>query len=434
MNFVDELRWRGMIHDVMPGTAEQLEKEMTTAYVGIDPTADSLHIGHLVSIMMLKHLQLGGHKPLALVGGATGMIGDPSGKSEERNLLSEELLRHNQECIKEQLLKFLDFDTSKPNHAEIVNNYDWMKEFSFLGFLRDVGKHLTVNYMMAKDSVKKRLETGISFTEFTYQLVQGYDFLHLYDTKNCKLQMGGSDQWGNITTGTELIRRKSGGEAFALTCPLITKADGGKFGKTEKGNIWLDPEKTSPYAFYQFWLNCSDEDSKRYIRIFTLFSQQEIEAMELEQEQAPHLRALQKALAKDLTIRVHGEAEYQQAVEAYQQAVEASEILFGKGTTETLRQLDEKTLLAVFEGVPQSEYQSSTELQAGIQGMVDFLSEKTGIFASKGEARRMLKEGGVQVNKEKAVEEATVTSAQLLNNKYLLVQKGKKNYFLVKAV
>ncbi len=425
MNFVDELRWRGMIHDVMPGTAEQLEKEMTTAYVGIDPTADSLHIGHLVSIMMLKHLQLGGHKPLALVGGATGMIGDPSGKSEERNLLSEELLRHNQECIKEQLLKFLDFDTSKPNHAEIVNNYDWMKEFSFLGFLRDVGKHLTVNYMMAKDSVKKRLETGISFTEFTYQLVQGYDFLHLYDTKNCKLQMGGSDQWGNITTGTELIRRKSGGEAFALTCPLITKADGGKFGKTEKGNIWLDPEKTSPYAFYQFWLNCSDEDSKRYIRIFTLFSQPEIEAMELEQEQAPHLRALQKALAKDLTIRVHGEAEYQQAVEA-------SEILFGKGTTETLRQLDEKTLLAVFDGVPQSEI-SRTELEAGI-GMVDFLSEKTGIFASKGEARRMLKEGGVQVNKEKAVEEATVTSAQLLNKKYLLVQKGKKNYFLVKAV
>ena len=425
MNFVDELRWRGMIHDVMPGTAEQLEKEMTTAYVGIDPTADSLHIGHLVSIMMLKHLQLGGHKPLALVGGATGMIGDPSGKSEERNLLSEDLLRHNQECIKEQLLKFLDFDTSKPNHAEIVNNYDWMKEFSFLGFLRDVGKHLTVNYMMAKDSVKKRLETGISFTEFTYQLVQGYDFLHLYDTKNCKLQMGGSDQWGNITTGTELIRRKSGGEAFALTCPLITKADGGKFGKTEKGNIWLDPEKTSPYAIYQFWLNCSDEDSKRYIRIFTLFNQQEIEALELEQEQAPHLRALQKALAKDLTLRVHGEAEYKQAVEA-------SEILFGKGTTETLRQLDEKTLLGVFEGVPQSEI-SRTELEAGI-GMVDFLSEKTGIFASKGEARRMLKEGGVQVNKEKAVEEAIVNTANLLNNKYILAQKGKKNYFLVKAV
>jgi tyrosyl-tRNA synthetase len=425
MSFVDELRWRGMIHDVMPGTAEQLEKELTTAYVGIDPTADSLHIGHLVSIMMLKHLQLAGHKPLALVGGATGMIGDPSGKSEERNLLSEELLRHNQECIKEQLLKFLDFDISKPNHAEIVNNYDWMKEFTFLGFLREVGKHITVNYMMSKDSVKKRLETGISFTEFTYQLVQGYDFLELYNTKNCKLQMGGSDQWGNITTGTELIRRKTGGEAFALTCPLITKADGGKFGKTEKGNIWLDPEKTSPYAFYQFWLNCSDEDSKKYIRIFTLFSQEEITALELEHEQAPHLRALQKALARDLTLRVHGEAEFDQAVQA-------SEILFGKGTTETLRQLDEKTLLGVFEGVPQSEI-SRSELEAGI-GMVDFLSEKTGIFPSKGEARRMLKDSGVQVNKEKALEDSTITTAYLLNNKYILAQKGKKNYFLVKVV
>ncbi|MEI8048460.1 MAG: tyrosine--tRNA ligase [Bacteroidota bacterium] len=425
MNFVDELRWRGMIHDVMPGTAELLEKEMTTAYVGIDPTADSLHIGHLVSIMMLKHLQLAGHKPLALVGGATGMIGDPSGKSEERNLLSEELLRHNQECIKEQLLRFLDFDTSKPNHAEIVNNYDWMKEFSFLGFLREVGKHLSVNYMMAKDSVQKRLETGISFTEFTYQLVQGYDFLHLYNHKNCKLQMGGSDQWGNITTGTELIRRKTGGEAFALTCPLITKSDGGKFGKTEKGNIWLDPEKTSPYAFYQFWLNCSDVDSKKYIRIFTLFSRQEIEVLEQEQELAPHLRALQKALARDLTLRVHGEAEYEQAVQA-------SEILFGKGTTETLRQLDEKTLLGVFEGVPQSEIPRA-ELEAGI-GMVDFLSEKTGIFPSKGEARRMLKDGGVQVNKEKAMEETTVTPAFLLNDRYILAQKGKKNYFLVKVI
>ncbi len=425
MTFVDELRWRGMIHDVMPGTAEQLEKEMTTAYVGIDPTADSLHIGHLVSIMMLKHLQLAGHKPLALVGGATGMIGDPSGKSEERNLLSEELLRHNQECIKVQLLKFLDFDTSQPNHAEIVNNYDWMKEFSFLSFLREVGKHLSVNYMMAKDSVQKRLETGLSFTEFTYQLVQGYDFLHLYENKNCKLQMGGSDQWGNILTGTELIRRKAAGEAFALTCPLITKADGGKFGKTEKGNIWLDPDKTSPYAFYQFWLNCSDEDSKKYIRIFTLLSKQEIEALELEHEEAPHLRALQKALAKDLTLRVHGQAEYDQAVEA-------SGILFGKGTTETLRHLDEKTLLGVFDGVPQCEI-SRTELKAGI-GMVDFLSEKTGIFPSKGEVRRMLKDGGVQVNKEKALEDATVNSAHLLNNNYILVQKGKKNYFLVKAI
>jgi len=425
MSFVDELRWRGMIHDVTPGTAEQLEKEMTTAYVGIDPTADSLHIGHLVSIMMLKHLQLAGHKPLALVGGATGMIGDPSGKSEERNLLSEDLLRHNQECIKVQLLKFLDFDESKPNHAEIVNNYDWMKEFSFLRFLREVGKHLTVNYMMAKDSVQKRLETGLSFTEFTYQLVQGYDFLHLYENKNCKIQMGGSDQWGNILTGTELIRRKAGGEAFAVTCPLITKSDGGKFGKTEKGNIWLDPEKTSPYAFYQFWLNCSDEDSKKYLRIFTLFNQKEIEALETEHEQAPHLRALQKALAKDLTLRVHGQSEYDQAVEA-------SEILFGKGTTATLRQLDEKTLLGVFEGVPQSEI-SRAELVAGI-GMVDFLSEKTGIFPSKGEARRMLKDGGVQVNKEKAAEEMTVTSDYLLNNNYILAQKGKKNYFLIKAV
>jgi tyrosyl-tRNA synthetase len=425
MSFVDELRWRGMIHDVMPGTAEQLEKEMTTAYVGIDPTADSLHIGHLVSIMMLKHLQLSGHKPLALVGGATGMIGDPSGKSEERNLLSEELLRHNQECIKVQLLRFLDFDASKPNYAEIVNNYDWMKEFSFLSFLREVGKHLTVNYMMAKDSVQKRLETGLSFTEFTYQLVQGYDFLHLYENKNCKIQMGGSDQWGNILTGTELIRRKAGGEAFAVTCPLITKSDGGKFGKTEKGNIWLDPEKTSPYAFYQFWLNCSDEDSKKYIRIFTLFTRQEIEALELEHEQAPHLRALQKALARDLTLRVHGDDEYKQAVEA-------SEILFGKGTTETLRHLDEKTLLSVFEGVPQSEI-SRAELEAGI-GMVDFLSEKIGIFPSKGEARRMLKDGGVQVNKEKAQEETIVTPSFLLNNHYILAQKGKKNYFLVKVV
>jgi len=424
MNFVEELRWRGMIHDCMPGTEELLNQGMATAYVGIDPTADSLHIGHLVSIMMLKHFQIAGHRPLALVGGATGMIGDPSGKSEERNLLSEDLLRYNQDCIKQQLLNFLDFDTSKPNAAEIVNNYDWMKGYSFLGFLRDVGKHLSVNYMMAKDSVQKRLETGISFTEFTYQLVQGYDFLYLYENKNCKLQMGGSDQWGNITTGTELIRRKTGGEAFALTCPLITKADGGKFGKTEKGNIWLDPEKTSPYAFYQFWLNCSDEDIKKYIRIFTLFNREEIEAMEQEQDAAPHLRILQKALAKDLTIRVHGEAEYNQAVEA-------SEILFGKGTTETLHHLDEKTLLNVFEGVPQFEI-SKTDLDAGI-GLADFLAEKTAIFPSKGEARRMLKDGGVQINKEKVAEEFTVTPSVLLNNRYILVQKGKKNYVLVKV-
>jgi tyrosyl-tRNA synthetase len=425
MNFVEELRWRGMIQDIMPGTEEMLKQGMATAYVGIDPTADSLHIGHLVGVMMLKHFQMAGHRPLALVGGATGMIGDPSGKSEERNLLSEEVLRHNQECIKNQLLRFLDFESAAPNVAEIVNNYDWMKEFSFLGFLREVGKHLTINYMMAKDSVQKRLETGISFTEFTYQLVQGYDFLHLYETKNCRLQMGGSDQWGNITTGTELIRRKTGGEAFALTCPLITKADGGKFGKTEKGNIWLDPEKTSPYAFYQFWLNCSDEDTKKYIRIFTLFSRKEIEAMEKEQDAAPHLRVLQKALAKELTIRVHGETEYNQAVEA-------SEILFGKGTTETLKHLDEKTLLNVFEGVPQFEIQKD-ELAKGI-GMADFLAEKTAVFPSKGEARRMLKDGGVMVNKAKVAEDMIVTDELLLNGRYILVQKGKKNYFLVKAI
>lgn len=425
MNFVEELRWRGMIQDIMPGTGEMLQTGMATAYVGIDPTADSLHIGHLVSVMMLKHFQIAGHRPLALVGGATGMIGDPSGKSEERNLLSEDVLRHNQECIKKQLLRFLDFEPNSPNAAEIVNNYDWMKEFSFLSFLREVGKHLTINYMMAKDSVQKRLETGISFTEFTYQLVQGYDFLHLYETKHCRLQMGGSDQWGNILTGTELIRRKTGGEAFALTCPLITKADGGKFGKTEKGNVWLDPDKTSPYAFYQFWLNCSDEDTKKYIRIFTLFSREEIEAMEKEQDTAPHLRILQKALAKDLTIRVHGESEYNQAVEA-------SEILFGKGTTETLKHLDERTLLNIFEGVPQFEV-SREELVQGI-GLVDFLAEKTSVFPSKGEARRMIKDGGVAINKGKVSEDLIVTDELLLNGRYILVQKGKKNYYLVKAV
>ncbi len=423
MNFVEELRWRGMIHDIMPGTEEQLQKEMTTAYVGIDPTADSLHIGHLVSIMMLKHLQLAGHKPLALVGGATGMIGDPSGKSEERNLLSEEVLRHNVEAIKQQLLKFLDFETGE-NRAEIVNNYDWMKEFSFLGFLREVGKHLTVNYMMAKDSVKKRLETGLSFTEFTYQLVQGYDYLHLFNTKNCKLQMGGSDQWGNITTGTELIRRKTGGEAFALVCPLITKADGSKFGKTEKGNVWLDARYTSPYHFYQFWLNCSDEDTERYIKIFSLFSRQEIEAMTLEHRRAPHLRLLQKALAKDITIRVHGQAEYDTAVEA-------SEILFGKGTTETLKKLPEQVLLSVFDGVPMLEVEKS-ELNAGI-GVIDFLAEKTAITQSKGEARRMLKEGSISINKEKVNDEFVVSTAQLINNRHILVQRGKKNYYLVQA-
>ncbi len=412
-----------MIHDMMPGTEEQLNKEMTAAYVGIDPTADSLHIGHLVSIMMLKHFQLAGHKPIALVGGATGMIGDPSGKSEERNLLDETVLRHNQECIKTQLYKFLDFDESNVNHAEIVNNYDWMKEFSFLGFLRDVGKHLTVNYMMAKDSVKKRLETGLSFTEFSYQLVQGYDFLFLNENKNCKLQMGGSDQWGNITTGTELIRRKNGGEAFALTCPLITKADGGKFGKTESGNIWLDPEKTSPYKFYQFWINCSDEDSSKYIRIFSMFSKEEVEALEAQHNEAPHLRVLQKALAEDLTKRVHSE-------EDYNAAVEASEILFGKGTTETLQKMNEDTLLSVFEGVPQSDF-SLSELNDGLN-IVDFLSDKTNIFPSKGEARRMLKDNGVSVNKQKVNDSVIITKDMLLNDKYIIVQKGKKNYYLIK--
>ena len=423
MNFIEELKWRGMIHDVTPGTEGQLEKEMTSAYVGIDPTANSLHIGHLVSIMMLKHFQVHGHKPIALVGGATGMVGDPSGKSEERNLLDLETLRHNQDCIQQQLLKFLDFEGGE-NSAEIVNNYDWMSQVSFLDFIRDVGKHITVNYMMAKDSVQKRLETGLSFTEFSYQLVQGYDFLHLYQNNNCKLQMGGSDQWGNILTGTELIRRKTGGEAYALTCPLITKADGGKFGKTEKGNVWLDPEKTSPYSFYQFWLNVSDEDASRYIRIFTLFTKEEVESMEKEQAEAPHLRTMQKALARDLTIRVHSEDEYNAAVEA-------SQILFGKGTTETLKKLDEKMLLSVFEGVPQSEV-SRSRIDEGIN-IVEFLAESTSIFNSKGEARRMLKENGVSINKEKVKDDFMLGEKDLLNGKYVLVQEGKKNYYLVKT-
>lgn len=421
MDFVEELRWRGMIHDITPGTEEYLKKGMCAAYVGIDPTADSLHIGHLVSVMMLKHFQLAGHKPIALVGGATGMIGDPSGKSEERNLLDETELRHNEYCLKNQLLKFLDFG-DVANKAEIVNNYDWMKEFSFLGFLRDVGKHLSVNYMMAKDSVQKRLETGISFTEFTYQLVQGYDFLHLYSTMNCRLQMGGSDQWGNIVTGTELIRRKTGGEAYALTCPLITKADGGKFGKTEQGNVWLDPARTSPYTFYQFWLNVSDEDAKKYIRIFTLLGKEEIENLELEHDSAPHLRILQKELAKDLTIRVH-------SLDDYEMAVEASQILFGKGTTESLKNISEEMFLSVFEGVPQCMIVRE-ELKAGIS-MAEFLADKTLIFASRGEARRMLKDGGVLINKAKADDNQTVTTEMLIRDKYILVQKGKKNYYLV---
>ena len=426
-NFIEELRWRGMLQDLMPGTEELLQKEQVTAYVGIDPTADSLHIGHLVSIMMLKHLQECGHKPLALVGGATGMIGDPSGKSNERVLLNEETLRHNVACIKKQLSKFLDFDSDAPNAAELVNNYDWMKDVTFLSFIRDIGKHITVNYMMAKDSVKKRFSgevgtDGMSFTEFTYQLVQGNDFLHLLQTKNCKLQMGGSDQWGNITTGTELIRRITGKEAFGLTCPLITKADGGKFGKTESGNVWLDPEKTSPYKFYQFWLNCSDADSARYIRIFTLMSREEIEAIEKEHAQAPHLRVLQKALAKDLTIRVHSQKDYETAVEA-------SEILFGKSTTESLRKLDTATFLSVFEGVPCSE--TGIDTFDGNTSLIDLLSEKTGIFASKSEVRRALKENSLSINKEKATEQTPVSKDMLLNGAYVLVQKGKKNYFLI---
>ena len=426
-NFIEEMKWRGMIHDMMPGTEEQLAKEMTTAYVGIDPTADSLHIGHLVGVMLLKHFQECGHRPIVLLGGATGMIGDPSGKSQERNLLDSETLRHNQACIRKQLEKFLDFNKTGDNAALLVNNYDWMSQFSFLDFIRDIGKHITVNYMMAKDSVKKRFNgegDGMSFTEFSYQLVQGYDFLYLNQHYNCKLQMGGSDQWGNITTGTELIRRKTNGEAFALTCPLITKADGGKFGKTEKGNIWLDPEKTSPYTFYQFWFNCSDEDSKKYIRIFTLYSKEEIEAMEKEHEAAPHLRILQKALAKDLTVRVHSQ-------EDYDAAVSASEILFGKGTADGLAALSENMFLAVFDGVPQMEV--SRDLISNGVGIVDFLTDHTNIFPSKGEARRMLKDNGVSINKNKVNDSCIINGDMLLNDKYILVQKGKKNYFIVKV-
>lgn len=429
MNFVEELKWRGMIHDIMPGTEEQLQKEMTTAYVGIDPTADSLHIGHLVSVMMLKHFQRAGHKPIALVGGATGMIGDPSMKSQERNLLDEKTLRHNQEAIKKQLSKFLDFESDAPNAAELVNNYDWMKNFSFLEFIRDVGKYITVNYMMSKDSVKRRLagegSNGLSFTEFSYQLVQGYDFTYLYKTKNCKLQMGGSDQWGNITTGTELIRRTTGGEAFALTCPLITKADGGKFGKTESGNVWLDPRYTSPYKFYQFWLNVSDADAERYIKIFTALSKEEIDALIEEQHAAPHLRPVQKRLAKEITIMVH-------SLEDYEAAVEASNILFGNSTSEQLKKLDEDTLLAVFEGVPQFEI-SKNELIQGIKA-VDLLTEKAAVFPSKGEMRKTTQGGGVSVNKEKLLQfDKEISEKDLLNGKYILVQKGKKNYFLIIA-
>ncbi|MBQ6799999.1 MAG: tyrosine--tRNA ligase [Bacteroidaceae bacterium] len=429
MNFVEELRWRGMLHTMMPGTEELLSKEMVTAYLGIDPTADSLHIGHLCGVMMLRHLQRCGHKPLALIGGATGMIGDPSGKSQERNLLDEATLTHNVDCIKKQLEKFLDFNSDAENKAELVNNYDWMKDFTFLDFARDIGKHITVNYMMAKDSVQKRLNgearDGLSFTEFTYQLLQGYDFLYLNTHKNCKLQVGGSDQWGNITTGTELIRRTTGGEAYALTCPLITKADGGKFGKTESGNIWLDPNYTSPYKFYQFWLNVSDEDAARYIKIFTSIGQEEIEALIAEHTEAPHLRLLQKRLAKEVTIMVHSE-------EDYNAAVEASGILFGNATSEALHKLDEATLLAVFEGVPQFEIDKNL-LAEGAKA-VDLFVESAAVFPSKGEMRKLVQGGGVSLNKEKlAAFDQVITTADLLNDKYLLVQRGKKNYYLVIA-
>ena len=423
-NFVEELEWRGMIHTIMPGAKEQLQMEMTTAYLGIDPTADSLHIGHLVGVMILKHFQLCGHRPLALVGGATGMIGDPSGKSQERNLLDEATLRHNQEAIKRQLAKLLDFDSDAPNAARLVNNYDGMKEFSFLDFIRDIGKLITVNYMMAKDSVKKRFNgegDGMSFTEFSYQLVQGYDFLYLYQNYGCKVQLGGSDQWGNITTGTELIRRKLDGEAFAITCPLITKADGTKFGKTESGNVWLDPRYTSPYKFYQFWLNVSDEDAKRYIKIFTLLGREEIESLIKEHDEAPHLRGLQKRLAEEITTMIHSREEYEKAVEA-------SQILFGGATSEALRGLDEQTLLQVFEGVPQF---TIAKADLGM-GFIDLCAEFTKIFPSKGECRKMVQGGGVSLNKEK-VQDGTraVTEADLIAGKYLLVQKGKKNYYLV---
>lgn len=428
-NFVEELRWRGMLAQIMPGTEEQLQKEMTTAYLGTDPTADSLHIGHLCGIMMLRHLQRCGHKPIILVGGATGMIGDPSGKSQERNLLDDQTLYRNQECIKAQVAKFLDFDTNEPNSAEMVNNYDWMKDFTFLDFAREVGKHITVNYMMAKESVQQRLNgtarDGLSFTEFTYQLLQGYDFLYLYQHKGCKLQLGGNDQWGNMTTGTELIRRTLGNEVetFALTCPLITKADGKKFGKTETGNIWLDPKRTSPYKFYQFWLNVSDDDAQRYIKIFTFLSREEVEALVAEHLQAPHLRLLQKRLAKEVTVMVHSEADYESAVEA-------SNILFGNATADALHKLDEDTFLAVFEGVPQFEV--SRDVVAGGVKAVDLFAEHAKIFASKGEMRKLTQGGGVSLNKEKlAAFDQEVTTKDLLNDKYLLVQRGKKNYFLI---
>ena len=430
MNFIDELRWRGMIHDITPGTEEYLKKEKISGYIGFDPTADSLHIGHLVQVMLLKHFQRAGNTPIALVGGATGMIGDPSGKNQERNLMSEDTLRAYQEILKKQLSKFLDFESDLPNRAIMVNNYDWMKNYTFLGFIRDIGKHITVNYMMSKDSVKKRLgsdsKQGMSFTEFSYQLVQGYDFLTLYREHGCKLQMGGSDQWGNIVTGTELIRRKEGGEAFALTCPLITKSDGTKFGKTESGNVWLDPGKTSPYEFYQFWLNISDEDAARYIKIFTILGREEIDEITAEHVKSPHMRLLQRRLAEEITAMVHSK-------EDLDAAIEASEILFGKGTTETLHRMNEQTFLSVFEGVP--TFNVKSELLKNKINLVDLCTVQTEIFSSKGEMRRLIQGGGLSVNKDKVSDtDALIDDSFLLNDKYILIQKGKKNYFVIVAV
>ncbi len=429
-NFIEELRWRGMIQDIMPETEQHLMEGLRAAYVGIDPTADSLHIGHLVGVMMLRHFQNCGHKPYALVGGATGMIGDPSGKSAERNLLTEEVLAHNIEGIKKQLAKFLDFESTAPNRAELVNNYEWMKNFSFLSFIRDIGKHITVNYMMAKDSVKKRFDPnentdGMSFTEFSYQLLQGYDFLHLYREKNLTLQMGGSDQWGNITTGTELIRRIAGGKAYALTCPLITKADGTKFGKSEGGNVWLDPEKTSPYKFYQYWINTSDADAERYIKIFTMLNKQDIDSLITQHSETPHLRILKNKLAEELTLLVHG-------LEELNKAQKASQILFGNSTSTDLRSLDEKTFLEVFDGVPQAEVPTS-DIAAGLD-MIAILSAKTGFISSNSEARRALKENSISVNKEKVTEDYIISEKDLVDNKFILLQRGKKNYFIVKKI
>ncbi len=424
-NFIEELEWRGMIHTITPGAKEQLEKELSSAYLGIDPTADSLHIGHLVGVMILKHFQECGHRPIALIGGATGMIGDPSGKSQERNLLDETTLRHNQQAIKDQLSRLIDFDSDAPNAAKMVNNYDWMSGMSFLEFIRDIGKMITVNYMMSKDSVKKRFSgegDGMSFTEFTYQLVQGFDFLHLFETENCKLQLGGSDQWGNITTGTELIRRKLGGEAFAITCPLITKADGTKFGKTESGNVWLDSRYTSPYKFYQFWINVSDDDAKRYIRIFTLLDQQTVEELTTLHEAEPHKRILQNRLADEITTMIH-------SAEELERAKQASSILFGGATADALKSLDESTLLQVFEGVPQFTVAKS---ELGAVSFVDLCTEKASIFASKGECRKLIAGGGISMNKTKVADgTVTIGDGDLISGKYLLVQRGKKNYYLV---